>query len=432
MAPVSAARFVFIFVAFVASLLFSAASEAAPFDPGGADWEGYADFARLVRAEVGKGRFVVTNHLEWRALTGDDALVLVYPEHAVAMASAGAFVRAGGRLALIDDFGAGDALLESFDITRVSLPPRPALALRDNPDLAIAEPGKDEHTLTQGVDRVVTNHASGVVQPLLQTVLRVRATDGTEVPIALAGSSGEGRLLAIGDPSILMNSMLRYGGNRTFAKNLIDYLTTGHARGRIYLVVSSFVESGAFPGAGGAAAEWRDALDQARASLQREGLPPATIYWLAIVVMVAVFSWLVPRTTRTYRGRPPRFTWPIRLDSQGGAAGRAASMGARGAYRGHAMIEWRNAFVEDLAVHFGLGRDAGVRAVVERVKRLGVVDREAMHSLERVLLRMAEIDTMLASKQPHVLERIGDDEVVAAGALVMRVLSAVQRGEHGT
>jgi len=406
----------------LAALLLSASARATPFDPSGTDWEGYADFVRLVRSEAGSPRVVVAQRLDWESLQPGDALILVYPDHGIDTASAGAFVRAGGRLALIDDFGAGDGLLTSFDVQRVPLPAHPALALRDNPDLPIADPGVDDQLLTQGVDHVVTNHATGLRQPLLRTVLRVRAADGTEVPLALSGASGEGRLLAIGDPSIAMNSMLRYPGNRQLAKNVVSYLTEGRQGGRVYVIVGEFTEAGSFAGAGGGGRAWLSALERMGESLTREGLPAWVLYWLSFVVTILLMVWLLPRAARTYKGEPPRFTRPTPLEAQGGAAGHAAALGAKQAYRGHAMLEWRRALVEDLGAHLALPVDSSGAEVVKRLAKLGALDVEALRAVERLLLRMAEIDTMIAARKTHALERIGDDEVVAAGALVQRVL----------
>jgi len=282
---------------------------AAPFDPQGKDWEGYSDFVRLVRDEIGSPRLIVTNRLDWRTLTPDDALILVYPERGADTGSCGAFVRAGGRVALFDDFGAGDDLLTSFDIRRVPLPAHPLLALRDNPDLAIAGPGPDAAALTQGVDRVVTNHATGLSQPLLTTVLQVRGTDDKNVALALALSSGSGRLLAVGDPSILMNSMLRYPGNHELARNVASYLTTGHPSGHVTLVIGRFSEIGSFAGAASAEHEVLSTLQRTAGAVGRDGLPTWVMYWLAFVITVAVLVWLVPRATRVYRSAshgPPR------------------------------------------------------------------------------------------------------------------------------
>jgi hypothetical protein len=415
------------------TVLVARTSRAAPFDPSGTDWEGYADFVGLMRAELGKKGLVVTNRIEWNALTGQDSLILVFPDHALSARNAGAFVRAGGRLLLLDDFGHGDTLLESFDIQRVPLPARPVLMLRDNPDLAIAEPGPDEHPLTRGVDRVVTNHATGLLQPRLTTALRVRGQGTPGVALALVADTNGGRLIAVGDPSIAMNSLLRYPGNRTFAKNLIQYLAAGHGQGRTYLVVTTFGESGAFGGAGNVnpADAWLDAAAEARASLTRDGIPPWMAYGLAFGLTGAVLAWLLPRTMRTYGGATARFTRPIPLCVQGGMAGHAANLSSKDAYRGHAMLEWRKAFMDDLTTHFGLRREVSSAEVVKRVARLGVVDAEAIRRIERVLLRMADIDTMVASKKTHAFVRVGDQEVVDAGELVQRVLRAVHERKEG-
>ncbi len=417
-------------LALVVSLV-SPPAWAAPFDPSGRDWEGYSEFVRILRSEVGSQALIVTHHLDWSTLTPADALILVYPEHGSDTISAGAFVRSGGRIALLDDFGAGDDLLTSFDIRRVPLPQHPILALRDNPDLAVAEPGATEQPLTHGVDRVVTNHASGLSQPLLTTVLRVRAVDGADVPLALSLSSGTGRLVALGDPSIMVNSMIRYPGNRQLAKNLAGYLMTGPnsqpANGRLFLLIHDFGEVGTFAGTAGPEHELRSLLDRVKGSLARDGLPGWVMYWWSFIVAIAVLFWIIPRTTRTYRGAAPRFTRPTPMSLQGGAAGHAAALGARHAYRGYAVLEWRRALLEDLTAHFGLPAEASSAEVVRRVARLGGVDAEAIRAVERLLLRMAEIDTMIAAKQTHALEPIRDDEVVVAGRIVQRILAAVHR-----
>jgi hypothetical protein len=149
------------------------------------------------------------------------------------------------------------------------------------------------------------------------------------------------------------------------------------------------------------------------------------LYWFSFITGGFVLLWLVPRTTRTYRSAPARFTRPTPLEAQGGTAGHAAMLGSRHAYRGHAMLEWRRALLEDLTAHFHLPMGASSAEVVRRVAASGVVDADAIRRVERVLVRMAEIDTMIAAKQTHALEPIRDDEVVATGELFARVIDAV-------
>ena len=91
------------------------------------------------------------------------------------------------------------------------------------------------------------------------------------------------------------------------------------------------------------------------------------------------------------------------------------------------MLEWRRALIEGLTAYFGIPETTSSGEVLRRVGRLGVVDGEAIRRVERVLVRMAEIDTMIAAKQTHALEPIRDEEVVATGELFQRFLSAVLR-----
>jgi hypothetical protein len=66
--------------------------------------------------------------------------------------------------------------------------------------------------------------------------------------VILAGQVGRGRLVVGGDPSILINSMLRFSGNRQFAINLLSYLAP-QPRGRIHLVTRRFASRGTYEGA---------------------------------------------------------------------------------------------------------------------------------------------------------------------------------------
>src|SRR5205085_4773633 len=132
---------------------------------------------------------------------------------------------------------------------RVAAPRRPAEFLRKNPQLALAEPAS-AHPVVQDVNRVVTNHPTGLSHPDLSPVLKIRATGEPDVFVAVAGAVGKGRLLAVGDPSIVMNSMLRYGGNKAFAKGIIKYSVDqdswGKRGGRLFIASGSFEQKGTF------------------------------------------------------------------------------------------------------------------------------------------------------------------------------------------
>src|SRR5262249_51836678 len=158
--------------------------------------------------------------LDLRQLRREDGVVLVHPERVIDADELMAYMRAGGRLVLLDDYGTGDALLARFGIRRVPLPSRPAEMLRGNPALAIAEPAS-VHPAVRHASRVVVNHGTGLAHPALSPVLVVRGESEPDVLFAVAGAVGQGRLLAVGDASVAINGMMRYPGNRALAVALV-------------------------------------------------------------------------------------------------------------------------------------------------------------------------------------------------------------------
>ena len=82
---------------------------AAPFDLAGTDWEGCGELVRLARAELGGSRVVVTNQIDFHELKPDDGLLLLYPEKTLDVDELAKFMRAGGRVVMLDDFGRGDS-----------------------------------------------------------------------------------------------------------------------------------------------------------------------------------------------------------------------------------------------------------------------------------------------------------------------------------
>jgi len=409
----------------LAVVLATAVAQAAPFDLTGTDWEGCSDFVRLARSELGAARVIASSQVDWRALRPADALVILNPKRPVDFASAGAFVRAGGSLVLLDDFGAGDDLLLSFAIRRVPLPAHPLAALRNNPALAIAEPSAPDYPLTEHVDRVVTNHASGLELEGMRRVLEVRGAGGASVALALTAKFGKGRLLAIGDPSIVINSMLRYPGNRELARNIIREMA-GPSGGHLWVAEGGFTEAGSFAGADEETASLLSTFARATASLRHEGLPSWVVYWFALVMALTILVWLLPQAARMYRPESARFTRPTPLHAQGGTAGHAAVIGAKGSSRGLAMVEWKRAFEEEATWRLGLSRTPAADELLRRVRSAGWVDADGARVVGKLLLRMAEIETMFLSHQTEPLRRIRDEEVLEAAALIEQVLKAAR------
>jgi hypothetical protein len=420
-----------------ATLLFADTGAAAPFDVNGSDWEGCGDFVQLAREKLGAALLVV-DHIDFRRLGKGDALILIHPERRLDDDSLSAFLAAGGRVTLLDDYGTGDGLLRRYAIRRLATPRRPVQALRHNPELALAEP-VGTHPLVRDVTRVVTNHATALVQPELTPLLQIPNLDGEAAVIALAGSVGDGdtlpkgHLVVVGDPSIVMNSMLRYPGNKQFADNLIAFAAENDdptKRGKIYLASGPFDQNGSFPSSSAlthAARGAEDALEGAR----RLGLGPRAAYALAAFVGLGVVVWVGSRAGRTYRAVAPYFTRPLPLAAQGGAAGHAAVTGGKRAPRALAMYELEKALEEDLALLLGFDRVPAHDVLLDRMQEARLLDRKTLGSLRELLSRMASIETLLIARRTEALRRIRNAEVLAAAKTIEDILGKAHGNAQG-
>jgi hypothetical protein len=409
-------------------LLVARSSAAAPFDPSGDDWEGYADFVALVRASAGSS-LIVTQQLDFGGLRPEDSLILVFPERRLDVDSLSSFMASGGRVVLLDDFGTGDQLLRRFDIQRVMLPYSPAESLRHNPELAIAEPvGNNE--LVRDVTRVVTNHATGLAHPSmatsLTTLLEVKSSQGSAGVLAALGQTSRGRLVVVGDPSTLMNSMLRYPGNAQLARNLAFFVA--RRGGKVYLASGAFEETGAFAGSSNIG----DVTGGARAALSLgalgggSGLGPRAAQILAAILGLGVVVWIGSAAGRTYKLQRPRLTRVIPLFTQGGAAGHAAALGGRRAPRDAAMLEIGKALEEELTLALGLARVPLHEVLVGRLVTSGLLSRASALPLRKLLSQVAHIDTLMSAGRTAALHRLSDADVLSAAKVAARVREEVR------
>ena len=421
---------------------------AKPFDAAGTDWEGLGDFVQLARDELGAGRVVVvgprptasgggTTKLDMRELKREDAIILIHPERALDTEQYSSFMRHGGRVILLDDFGTGDSLLRHFGIARVPMPSRPAETLRGNPQLAIAEPASN-HPVVQGVGKVVTNHATGVRHPDLSAVLKVRALGEPDVLLAEAGAVGQGRFLAIGDASVVMNAMLRYPGNRGLSRGILHYATDddtwGKRGGRVFIAIGDFEQTGAFGSSGNAlwdrVNEVKRAIEDAFEQVRREGMPATAAYVLAVVVGLAIVLWIGSRAGKTHRATPPRFVRGIPLVVQGGVAGHAAVVGAPSTSRVLAMLELKSAIEEDLCGLLGLDGSPGIEALVAKVEAARLLDGAEIRTLRGILARLANIETGAIARRSANMERIRDSEVLRMAGMMRALLAAAHQRSH--
>jgi len=404
-----------LYAAAIALALFLSAglARAGAFELNDAGWEGCAELLHLMREELGRERVIVAATLDWEKLKPTDGVLVLHPTQAIDAEEAAAFMKAGGRLAIVDDFGRGEKLLAHFKIHRRSLPSFPQRYLRGKPSLPLAFPAFDAsgsevlglHPTVAEVKQVVLNHGTGLRHPDLTPVLEVRGPverrsgRAETVAVAVAGQVDKGRLFAMGDPSAFINLMLRYPGNRKFAAGLVHYLADGDIteprKGRLFILANAFGERGSF----GGVTPLRKALDrklralvEAFEELRDQGFP----WWLHVVVAslcaLAILWWLTRAMLKLYRSRLPRFARATPLVAQGGVAGRVAVLSSSASPPALVLLELRSALVEALSYQLDMKDTAVAGKLIDELKRREGLEPELERSTMWVLgaMRAAE------------------------------------------
>ncbi|HPB97034.1 MAG TPA: DUF4350 domain-containing protein [Polyangiaceae bacterium] len=408
------------------ALLLAPAARAVPYDFDGDSWEGCSVFLDVLRDKVGRNNVVATSELRWENLNPRDALVVIYPLRELNADELSSFLRAGGRVAILDDFGASEANLKRFQIERIPAPSRPARTLRNNPALAIVESVVDMvagvpagvHPAVADVVSIVTNHPTALTHPNLTPTLRIAAMDEPDGIVAVAGQVGRGRLFVVGDSSVVINQMMRYPGNRAFVQGLGAYLssddTWGERKGTIYVVARSFQETGTFENRssvgkslGAAGRAFRRWLAETRAA----GLPSSVIWALGMIASVISLLWVGKMAARTYPRRSPRFAWPTPLVAQGGVAGRAAVLTAPSTHKALALLEIKSAMEESVAARFDLPLPLSTPDLFETVERSGALELSELKQFKHLLLTLSTVETSVAAGTPL---RVRERDVQAA------------------
>jgi hypothetical protein len=419
-----------------AAILAAADARAGAFDVNDTGWEGASQMLEIARSELGATRVLAVAVLNWDEVQPEDGVLAIHPLQPMDAEETTAFMKAGGRLAILDDYGSGDETLRRFHIERAPAPSRPVAALRNKPALAIAEPVIDvvaghsqgPHPVAAHVQQLVTNHPTGLRHPNLSPVLKIRSIGEPDTIIAVAGQVGKGRLFAMSDPSAAINQMLRYPGNHAFIAGLARYLVDDdgatHRQGRLFIVVNKFAEEGAF---GGKASLRKDlesqlrAIANALAEARRDGFPGWAHIALAALAALVLALWVGRTTARPYKGPLPRYARAVPLVAQGGVAGRFAVLAAPSSPRSLALLELKSALYEALTHKLALEAEPTPEALGKIARKAGALDDSAYSALMDVLgLMHATEAAVVAGRQ----SRVSRAALKRASSVVHAVLAA--------
>ncbi|WP_121820741.1 DUF4350 domain-containing protein [Halostella salina] len=233
-------------VATVAGVGVAASTSSAGFGAYNPAWDGASDL-RTIADEQGTESQIVRDTAAYDTLGPNETVAVVLspdePYDANDTERVRTFVENGGTVVVAADFGAnGNDLLAGLGAdARVDGAP-----LRDErhyyraPALPVAT-NVSNHSLTSGVRRVTLNHGSAV-NASGATVLIASSSYGyldrngndtiddnetlASYPVATVERAGDGRVIAVSDPSILINAMLERTDNRAFAGNLLGSADT--------------------------------------------------------------------------------------------------------------------------------------------------------------------------------------------------------------
>ena len=207
------------------------------FGPANQGWNGLTYL--LETASEADVDVQIAATLDFSRLDASEVLIVVAPQRDLSPIHQDnllRFVAAGGRVVVADDFAAGASWVQPFAIRRLAVAGAAPAVVDGRPSLPIFRGDALGAFLGFQVDAVVLNHpASFVVEPLapkarsteeiapMQRQALGRYADGVRAWLVEI-RSGQGRALALADPSILINGMLRgYHGDKQLAANLMRW-----------------------------------------------------------------------------------------------------------------------------------------------------------------------------------------------------------------
>jgi hypothetical protein len=246
--------------------------------------------------------------------------------------------------------------------------------------------------------------------------------------LALAGAVGDGRLLAVGDSSVVINAMLRYPGNKEFARGLVHYAVEGDSWGErggtLVVVAGEFAQVGAYGAAadtGALSGAIRQIRDAARAMGQTSA-PPVAMFAMAAVVALGVVLWTGSRAARLHAPSTPRYARPVPIAAQGGVAGHAALIAAPGTSRILALLELKSALDEELAFLCELREPVSGETLLRSLADQHLLERKGLLELRALLLRLGKAETYVLAARMQLNMKVSDAEVIVVARAALKVV----------
>lgn len=225
------------------------------FDPVSTAWNGCSRWMQIAMKE---GLTVTAPKIwDWRKAKVQDPIIILSPQNEdLKTKPLLDFIKAGGRVLLTDDFGAGDNLWEAMGLwgRRTPLVPDPR-----SPPLDI------HYTVThstQGADFLLRqasfvflnvpqwfflNEKSAVEPLLFARAYRSNQPDkAMEGYVLVRARRGDGAMVILTDPSAMINQMIAYGDNRRLARNLVRFLARPSQARRLVVLWGNFSWKGEF------------------------------------------------------------------------------------------------------------------------------------------------------------------------------------------
>lgn len=342
------------------------------FAPDNHEWNGLSEFLDLA-AEQGVVLEPV-ERLDLGTLRAMDTLFLLAPEEDLPIADLRAYMHDGGTIVLADDFGRGHALLESFHIERTRPRHADLLRLRGNDELLVAE-ASARHPLTEGVDALVTNHPQVIRHSDLDPIFSLGGGDA----VVLAGTVGDGRLVAIADPSMLINNMLELRSNRRFAENLLSYLAS-EREGRVFVMLPNGRLEGHY---GQTTGPWHSDLRTILEQLAHVEIPSSALR-IAGVALSGIFlvlaAGMLPRSSPYVASA--MFARPA---DAGGFVGRVEWFSLRPSNLLDPTMVYKLELEAELSSTLGVPGPFGIEVITTRMKSKGMHEHDV--AIARALLR---------------------------------------------